>query len=294
MSSIAHSIGPAKSMAVVGGGTMGVGIVYVFAAAGWHVWVVEPDDVRAQSLQKTLEETASAGLKRGKLTESSVKHITTSVERLQSSEQLPLGLDLVIETVPERMDIKRAVLAQIDARLPSIIASNTSAMSINELAQCVKDPSSFLGMHFFNPVWSLAMVELIRGDATSDKTLFDAKKYAASIGKTSITVRDVPGFATSRLDLIASLEAMRMLEDGVASAEDIDNAMLIAYRHPMGPLRLSDVVGLDVRLDIARQLSVTLGDRYAPPKILEDMVARGELGRKSGKGFFNWATPTHS
>ena len=294
MSSTAHSFGPAKSMAVVGGGTMGVGIVYVFAAAGWHVWVVEPDDVRSQSLQKTLEETASAGLKRGKLNESSVKHITTSVQRLQSSEQLPLGLDLVIETVPERMDIKRAVLAQIDARLPSIIASNTSAMSINELAQCVKDPSCFLGMHFFNPVWSLAMVELIRGDATSDKTLSDAKNYAASIGKTSITVRDVPGFATSRLDLIASLEAMRMLEDGVASAEDIDNAMLIAYRHPMGPLRLSDIVGLDVRLDIARQLSVTLGDRYAPPKILEDMVARGELGRKSGKGFFNWTTPTHS
>jgi 3-hydroxybutyryl-CoA dehydrogenase len=294
MSSTAHSIGPAKSMAVVGGGTMGVGIVYVFAAAGWHVWVVEPDDVRAQSMQKTLEETASAGLKRGKLNESSVKHITTSVQRLQSSEQLPLGLDLVIETVPERMDIKRAVLAQIDARLPSIIASNTSAMSINELAQCVKDPSCFLGMHFFNPVWSLAMVELIRGDATSDKTLSDAKNYATSIGKTSITVRDVPGFATSRLDLIASLEAMRMLEDGVASAEDIDNAMLIAYRHPMGPLRLSDIVGLDVRLDIARQLSVTLGDRYAPPKILEDMVARGELGRKSGKGFFNWTMPTHS
>jgi 3-hydroxybutyryl-CoA dehydrogenase len=149
-------------------------------------------------------------------------------------------------------------------------------------------------MHFFNPVWSLAMVELIRGDATSDKTLSDAKNHATSIGKTSITVRDVPGFATSRLDLIASLEAMRMLEDGVASAEDIDNAMLIAYRHPMGPLRLSDIVGLDVRLDIARQLSVTLGDRYAPPKILEDMVARGELGRKSGKGFFNWTTPTHS
>lgn len=294
MSSKAHSLGPAKSMAVVGGGTMGVGIVYVFAAAGWHVWVVEPDDVRAQSMQKTLEETASAGLKRGKLNESSVKHITTSVQRLQSSEQLPLGLDLVIETVPERMDIKRAVLAQIDARLPSIIASNTSAMSINELAQCVKDPSCFLGMHFFNPVWSLAMVELIRGDATSDKTLSDAKNHATSIGKTSITVRDVPGFATSRLDLIASLEAMRMLEDGVASAEDIDNAMLIAYRHPMGPLRLSDIVGLDVRLDIARQLSVTLGDRYAPPKILEDMVARGELGRKSGKGFFNWTTPTHS
>lgn len=294
MSPLAHSLSPAKSMAVVGGGTMGVGIVYVFAAAGWNVWVVEPDDGRAQSLQKTLEDTANAGLKRGKLNEFRVAHITKGVQRLRSADELPLGLDLVIETVPERLDIKRVVLAQIDARLPSIIASNTSAMSINELAKCVKDPSSFLGMHFFNPVWSLAMVELIRGNATSESTLASAKKYSESIGKTSITVRDVPGFATSRLDLIASLEAMRMLQDGVASAEDIDNAMLIAYRHPMGPLRLSDIVGLDVRLDIARQLSSTLGDRYAPPKILEDMVARGDLGRKSGKGFFDWTLTPHS
>jgi 3-hydroxybutyryl-CoA dehydrogenase len=281
-------------MAVVGGGTMGVGIVYVFAAAGWNVWVVEPDDARAQSMQKTLEDTARAGLKRGKLNEFRVMHITQGVQRLRSADELPFGLDLVIETVPERMDIKRMVLGQIDARLPTIIASNTSAMSINELAKCVKDPSSFLGMHFFNPVWSLAMVELIRGDVTSESTLSAAKKYSESIGKTSITVRDVPGFATSRLDLIASLEAMRMLQDGVASAEDIDNAMLIAYRHPMGPLRLSDIVGLDVRLDIARQLSSTLGDRYAPPQILEEMVARGDLGRKSGKGFFDWSEATHS
>ncbi len=281
-------------MAVVGGGTMGVGIVYVFAAAGWKVWVVEPDDARAQSMQKTLEETASAGLKRGKLNEFRVIYITTGVERLHSADELPLGLDLVIETVPERMDIKQVVLAQIDARLPSIIASNTCAMSINELAKCVNEPSNFLWMHFFNPVWSLAMVEIIRGDDTSESTLSAAKKYSDSIGKTSITVRDVPGFATSRLDLIASLEAMRMLQDGVASAEDIDNAMLIAYRHPMGPLRLSDIVGLDVRLDIARQLSRTLGDRYAPPKILEDMVARGDLGRKSGKGFFKWTESKNS
>lgn len=285
---------PAKSMAVVGGGTMGVGIVYVFAAAGWNVWVVEPNDASANTLQKTLEETAAAGLKRGKLNESNVAHITTGVQLLRSADELPVGLDLVVETVPERMDIKRVVLGQIDARLPSIIATNTSAMSINELAKCVKDPSSFLGMHFFNPVWSLAMVELIRGDATSASTLAMAQSYSGSIGKTSITVRDVPGFATSRLDLIASLEAMRMLQDGVASAEDIDKAMLIAYRHPMGPLRLSDIVGLDVRLDIARQLSATLGDRYAPPKILEEMVARGDLGRKSGKGFFDWTVSTNS
>lgn len=294
MSPLAHSFSPAKSMAVVGGGTMGVGIVYVFAAADWNVWVVEPDDARAQAMQSTLVQTAQAGLKRGKLNDHRVARITTGVQRLSIINELPLGLDLVVETVPERLPLKREVLALIDARLPSIIASNTSALSIDELAHCVKDPSSFLGMHFFNPVWSLAMVELIRGQATSEATLSDARKFADSIGKTSITVKDVPGFATSRLDLIASLEAMRMLQDGVASAEDIDNAMLIAYRHPMGPLRLSDVVGLDVRLDIARQLSATLGDRYAPPQILIDMVARGELGRKSGKGFFEWPANPHS
>lgn len=293
MSPLAHSFSPAKSMAVVGGGTMGVGIVYVFAAADWNVWVVEPDDARAQAMQSTLVQTAQAGLKRGKLNDHRVARITTGVQRLSIINELPMGLDLVVETVPERLPLKREVLALIDARLPSIIASNTSALSIDELAHCVKDPSSFLGMHFFNPVWSLAMVELIRGQATSEATLSDARKFADSIGKTSITVKDVPGFATSRLDLIASLEAMRMLQDGVASAEDIDNAMLIAYRHPMGPLRLSDVVGLDVRLDIARQLSATLGDRYAPPQILIDMVARGELGRKSGKGFFEWPANPH-
>jgi len=294
MSPLAHSFSPAKSMAVVGGGTMGVGIVYVFAAADWNVWVVEPDDARAQAMQSTLVQTAQAGLKRGKLNEHRVTHITTGVQRLRSINELPVGLDLVIETVPERLPLKREVLGQIDARLPSIIASNTSALSIDELAHCVKDKGSFLGMHFFNPVWSLAMVELIRGKATSEATLAEARKFADSIGKTSITVKDVPGFATSRLDLIASLEAMRMLQDGVASAEDIDNAMLIAYRHPMGPLRLSDVVGLDVRLDIAMQLSRTLGDRYAPPQMLIDMVARGELGRKSGKGFFDWPADSNS
>ena len=294
MSLIDSSTRGPSTMAVVGGGTMGVGIVYVFAAAGWQVSVVEPDDVRAQGLQETLAQTALAGVKRGKLSESQAHVISTGVQRLRSADELPLGLDLVVETVPERMALKRVVLGQIDARRPAIIASNTSALSIDDLATCVQDPTRFLGMHFFNPVWSLAMVELIRGAATSEDTLEAARRFSDSIGKTSITVRDVPGFATSRLDLIASLEAMRMLQDGVASAEDIDRAMVIAYRHPMGPLRLSDIVGLDVRLDIARHLSTTLGERYAPPRLLEEMVARGDLGRKTGKGFFDWTSPAAS
>ena len=290
MSTIAPSSIGLSSMAVVGGGTMGVGIVYVFAAAGWQVSVVEPDEARAQGLQETLVQTALAGVKRGKLNDLQAHSISTGVQLLHSADELPLGLDLVVETVPERMELKRVVLGQIDARRPAIIASNTSALSIDDLADCVQDPTRFLGMHFFNPVWSLAMVELIRGAATSEATLEAARRFSDSIGKTSITVRDVPGFATSRLDLIASLEAMRMLQDGVASAEDIDRAMVIAYRHPMGPLRLSDMVGLDVRLDIARHLRTTLGERYAPPRLLEDMVARGDLGRKTGKGFFNWTS----
>ena len=282
----------ALTMAVVGAGTMGVGIAYIYAAAGWNVIIVEPDDARSQAVQQTLADVAQSGAKRGKLNAAQVAHVSHGVQRVAAAADLPTGLDLVVETVPERLALKQQVLAQIDGRNPRIIASNTSSMSINELAASVRDPSTFLGMHFFNPVWSLQMVELIRGKHTSPQTLALARQFAEATGKTTITVSDLPGFATSRLDLIASLEAMRMLQDGVASAEDIDRAMVIAYRHPMGPLRLSDIVGLDVRLDIARQLSKALGERYAPPQNLQDMVARGELGQKSGKGFFEWPSKT--
>jgi 3-hydroxybutyryl-CoA dehydrogenase len=276
------------SIAVVGGGTMGVGICYVFSAAGCPVWLIEPDDARAEVVRGTLAKVAKAGVKRGKLSEAQADHVLALVQRLKSTNALPEGLDLVIETVPERLELKQRVLTDVASRSPRLIATNTSAISIDLLARSVREPENFLGMHFFNPVWSLPMVELVRGQLTTDETLAEARRLAEVTGKTTITVRDVPGFATSRLDLIASLEAIRMLEDGVASAEDIDRAMVVAYRHPIGPLRLSDVVGLDVRLDIARHLSKTLGERYAPPKLLEDMVLRGELGQKSGKGFFDW------
>lgn len=283
------STSPTQSlrMAVVGGGTMGVGIAYVFSVAGWEVFVVEPDAGRAESLRRTLASAAAAGVQRGKLSAEQAQR-AAGVPRLGAVVDLPLSLDLVVETVPERIALKCEVLAAIAARQPRVIGTNTSALSIDELAQSVPDVGAFLGMHFFNPVWSLALVELVQGEKTRPEVIEQVRQWVGTIGKTPITVRNVPGFATSRLDLIASLEAMRMLQDGVASAEDIDRAAVLAYRHPVGPLRLSDIVGLDVRLDIARALSQSLGERYTPPRILEDLVAQGHLGQKSGRGFFDW------
>ena len=277
-----------RNVAVVGGGTMGVGIAYVSAMAGGFVTVVEPDDARAAIFDKIVGETVQSSIKRGKLDEAGGQGLKSRIVRVAEISQIPEGVDVAIETVPERLELKLDVLARLAARSPKLIGSNTSAMSIDRLAGAVSDPAQFLGMHFFNPVWSLPLVELIRGEQTSQDALETAREFVAWLGKQSLTVRDVPGFATSRLDLIASLEAMRMLESGVASADDIDRAAVLAYRHPVGPLRLSDIVGLDVRLDIARTLQAAHGERFAPPQILIDMVSEGKLGAKSGQGFFAW------
>lgn len=277
-----------RNVAVVGGGTMGVGIAYVSAMAGGFVTVVEPDDARAATFGRIVGETIQSSIKRGKLDEAGGQGLKSRIVRVAEISQIPEGVDVAIETVPERLELKLDVLARLAARSPKLIGSNTSAMSIDRLAGAVPDPAQFLGMHFFNPVWSLPLVELIRGEQTSQDALETARAFVAWLGKQSLTVRDVPGFATSRLDLIASLEAMRMLESGVASADDIDRAAVLAYRHPVGPLRLSDIVGLDVRLDIARTLQAAHGERFAPPQILIDMVSEGKLGAKSGQGFFAW------
>lgn len=277
-----------KTVAVIGGGTMGVGIAYVSAMAGGAVTLVEPDDARAETVRAIVAETVKSSITRGKLDEAGGIALVERIQRVKQITQIPRGVDVAIETVPERLELKLEVLKAVADREPQLIGSNTSALSINRLATALPDPGAFLGMHFFNPVWSLPLVELVVGDKTSAPALEGARAFTAWLGKQSLTVRDVPGFATSRLDLIASLEAMRMLESGVASAEDIDRAAVLAYRHPVGPLRLSDIVGLDVRLDISRALEAAHGPRFSPPQLLIDMVAQGKLGAKSGQGFFSW------
>ena len=276
------------AIAVIGGGTMGVGIAYVAALAGRAVAVVEPDASRAEVMRGTIDEAVTSAIARGKLDQASGDALAGRITRVAAVADLAEGLGLIVESIPERLDLKLDVLARCAARRPRLLASNTSALSIDRLSHAVRDPTTFLGMHFFNPVWSIKLVELVRGTATSEFAVTEARAFVTALGKESLTVRDVPGFATSRLDLIASLEAMRMLESGVASAADIDRAAVLAYRHPVGPLRLSDIVGLDVRLDIARTLEAAHGERFAPPPILIDMVAAGKLGAKSGLGFFAW------
>jgi 3-hydroxybutyryl-CoA dehydrogenase len=278
----------AGSMAVVGGGTMGTGIAYVFAMAGWEATVVEPNIDRVEGLRRELKVAAEGAVARGKLSISDAEAILNRIVSVPDVEQLDERLALIVESVPERLALKLEVLEACSSKKPLLLGSNTSSISIDVLAEVVREPQSFFGMHFFNPVWSLPLVEIIRGVATSDLFIADAQRVVTAIGKQSIVVANVPGFATSRLDLIASLEAMRMVESGVASAADIDRAAELAYRHPVGPLRLSDIVGLDVRLDIARQLASTYGERYEPPQILLDLVAAGHLGRKTGRGFHVW------
>lgn len=273
---------------MVGAGTMGVGIAHALAVSGAETVVVEPSGDRVGALRRTLADVLSEGVRRGRLDERAAAEAEARVSVASHVGELPLGLDLVVESVPEVLELKQEVLAEAETREPALLATNTSSLSVDTLAAGLKNPERFCGMHFFNPVWSLRLVELVKGRDTSERTLQAALGWVERIGKVAAVVRDAPGFATSRLDLCLALEAIRMVEEGVADAAHIDRAMKIAYRHPVGPLELSDIVGLDVRLDIARSLEASLGPRYAPPRLLADKVAAGELGQKSGRGFYDW------
>ncbi|MET7639947.1 3-hydroxyacyl-CoA dehydrogenase family protein [Streptomyces sp. NPDC005438] len=278
-----------ERVGVIGAGTMGLGIAYVFAASGSEAVLVEPDPqqgARALDLART---QAAKAVDRGKLSPQVAETLPDRIQLVAQVGQLPEGLDLVVEAVPERPELKAAVLAEAEGREPAMLASNTSGLSIDGLAGGLRRPGRFLGLHFFNPVWSMSLLEIVRGGATEEAVLDAALAAAARIGKETIVVRDAPGFATSRLGVAIGLEAMRMYEDQVASAADIDRAMELGYRHPMGPLKLTDLVGLDVRLDIARHLAKTYGSRFEPPRILVEKVEAGDLGRKTGRGFHDWS-----
>jgi 3-hydroxybutyryl-CoA dehydrogenase len=277
-----------RRVGVIGGGTMGTGIAYVFAAAGCSVTLVEPQEDRAAAARETIETRAAGAAQRGKLDQATADAVPGLLRTAAGVEDLDMRLDLIVESVPERLDLKRSVLAAAERREPVLLASNTSGLPITALGESLAHPDRFLGLHFFNPVWSMPLIEIVHTSATADEQIDRARAAADLVGKETILVRDAPGFATSRLGVTLGLEAIRMLEDGVAAAADIDKAMELGYRHPMGPLRLTDLVGLDVRLDIARNLTEAFGERFAPPQLLIDKVAAGELGRKSGKGFYDW------
>jgi 3-hydroxybutyryl-CoA dehydrogenase len=275
-------------MGVIGGGTMGAGIAQAYLVAGWSVVLVEVD-----------AETASAGHHRilGMLQKSAERGaIVGEVDELM--DRLTVGWDLrklagsylVVEAAPEKVELKASVLAATEEAIDegAVLATNTSSISIDELAGYLKRPERFLGLHFFNPVPLSLLVEVVCGKATDSEVVATAQRWVRAIGKEPVVVGDSPGFASSRLGVLLGLEAIRMVEEGVATPENIDKAMTLGYKHPIGPLHLTDLVGLDVRLGIAEYLCNRLGERFAPPELLRSKVAAGQLGRKTGRGFFTY------
>ena len=279
---------PAR-VGVLGGGRMGAGIAHAFLAKGADVVVVERDEASAQAGRERVEASAAKSIERdprgGDLGEM-VSRLSVSVDYAVFGDR-----ELVVEAVPEDWSLKVAALRRVEEQLTpgTVLASNTSSLSVSGLAEELARPQDFIGLHFFNPVPASTLIEVVIGKQTRPGLVERARSWVHGLGKTAVVVNDAPGFASSRLGVAIALEAMRMVEEGVASPEDIDNAMVLGYKHPTGPLRTTDIVGLDVRLGIAEYLHTTLGGRFAPPQILRDKVAQGELGRKSGKGFFDWS-----
>lgn len=277
------------TVGVLGGGRMGAGIAQSFAAAGSTVVVVESGEEAARAARERVAAGLRRAAERGKLGEEA-ERVLERVTVTASVDGLPAAADLVVEAVPEDAALKVRMLAAAEKAVGegAVLATNTSSLSVTELAGALTRPERFLGLHFFNPVPASALVELVVAERTAEGTVRAALEWVRALGKQDVVVRDSPGFASSRLGVALGLEAIRMVEEGVAEPEAIDTAMSLGYRHPMGPLRLTDLVGLDVRLAIAEYLHGTLGERFAPPRLLREKVARGELGRKTGQGFYTW------
>jgi 3-hydroxybutyryl-CoA dehydrogenase len=275
---------------VVGAGVMGRGIAGLCAVSGHDTAVFDADPDAQRHVRGAIEASWTRGVDRGKITPESVE---AARRRLKVVQRLKEGADadVVIEAVPEALDLKRMVFSELDDLCPdaTILASNTSSLSITRIGRATGRRDRVIGLHFFNPVAAMPLVEIVRGQDTSEETERRMVDLVGSLGKEAVRVNDAPGFATSRLGLALGLEAMRMVEEGVARAEDIDRAMELGYSHRMGPLKTSDVVGLDVRLAIAETLAAELSsERFSPPAILKTLVAEGRTGRKAGEGFYRW------
>ena len=279
------------SIAVVGAGTMGLGIAQIVAVAGIPVVVHDADPGALGTAPARIESSLDGAVRRGKLDPADKDRALSRLATEADLEKAVTGAGCVIEAVVENLEVKTALFGRIEARVATdtILASNTSSLSITRMAAGLARPGRLVGMHFFNPVPVMRLVEVVVGERTDDSVRDRVVELATRLGKDAIVVRDSPGFASSRLGVVLGLEAMRMVEQGVAEPKDIDTAMEAGYRHPMGPLRLTDLVGLDVRLSIAETLHRELGGaQYEPPAILRRMVAEGKLGKKSGQGFYVW------
>ena len=281
-----------RRVAVVGAGTMGAGIAYAVALAGFEVCLT---DSRAEVLPLALgrlNDLLAVAVKRGKLTEPERFAVSAQLRAEHEFAPAVSGAEVVIEAVHEHLGVKQQLFAELERAAPgdALLATNTSSLSVADIAAAVQDPGRVVGLHFFNPVHAMKLVEVVTHPRASPAAVERAVAFARALDKEPIVVQDSPGFASSRLGLALGLEAMRMLERGVASAEDIDKAMELGYNHPMGPLKLTDLVGLDVRLAIAEYLHQRLEEpQFEPPQILRDKVAKGELGKKTGKGFYSWS-----
>lgn len=281
-------------VAVIGAGTMGVGIAQAAATAGWPTTLTDTRPAALPAAVDTIRRTLDGAVQRGKLDAAGRDAILARLGTATGMRAACEGADLVIEAVVETLDAKRDVLSQASdwAEPGALLATNTSSISIADIAADLPRPERVVGLHFFNPVHLMKLVEIVLHAGSDDAARADALAVVQAMGKEPVVVQDSPGFASSRLGIALGLEAMRMLEEGVASAADIDRAMELGYNHPMGPLKLTDLVGLDVRLRIADYLHQALGgERFAAPAILRRLVAEGKLGKKSGHGFYDWSTP---
>ena len=282
-----------RSVAVIGAGTMGAGIAQICAQTGWKTRLYDAFPEGLTKGMVAIEAFWDKGIERGKTTSDQKAEWSGNLRGVNDLTEAVEDADLIIEAVPESMQLKQEIFAELERLAPShaILATNTSGLPISEIARSTGCPDRVIGMHFFNPVPLMSLLELVRHNAVSEETIAAAQSIGSAMGKTTILVRDVPGFATSRLGVVLGNEAVRMLAEGVASANDIDNAMRLGYRHPMGPLELSDLVGLDVRRDILNNLADAFDDEsYRPHPLLGQLVEAGNLGKKTGKGIYDWTS----